>query len=66
MSGICSTHGEDTKFSSENLKGRDHSEDIVVDGRITLEWILGKEGRKVWTECIWLVIGTSGGLFGTR
>jgi hypothetical protein len=27
---------------SENLKVRDHSEDLGVDGRIILEWILGK------------------------
>jgi hypothetical protein len=26
----------------ENLKGRDHSEDLGVDGKIILEWILGK------------------------
>jgi hypothetical protein len=25
----------------ENLKGRDHTEDPDVDGRIILEWILG-------------------------
>jgi hypothetical protein len=25
-----------------NLKGRGHSEDIGVDGKIILEWILGK------------------------
>jgi hypothetical protein len=25
----------------ENLKGRDHSEDLRVDGKIILEWILG-------------------------
>jgi hypothetical protein len=25
-----------------NLKGRDHSEDLHVDGKIILEWILGK------------------------
>jgi hypothetical protein len=31
-----------TEFRSENLKGRDHSEDLGVDGRIILEWILGK------------------------
>jgi hypothetical protein len=31
-------------------------------GRIILEWILVKFGRKVWTGCIWLRIGTSGGL----
>jgi hypothetical protein len=24
----------------ENMKGRDKSEDLGVDGRITLEWIL--------------------------
>jgi len=30
-----------TKFLSENLKGRDHSEDLGVDRRIILDWILG-------------------------
>jgi hypothetical protein len=30
------------KFSSENLKGRDHSEDLAVDGKIILEMVLGK------------------------
>jgi hypothetical protein len=29
-------------FCSENLKGRNHSEDLVVVGRIILKWILGK------------------------
>jgi hypothetical protein len=38
-------------------------EDIGVDGRIILEWILGKHGGgKVWAGCIWLRIGTSGWL----
>jgi hypothetical protein len=27
-------------FLSENLKGRDYSDDLDVDGRIILEWIL--------------------------
>jgi hypothetical protein len=27
---------------SENLKGRDHPEDLGVDGRIKLEWIIGQ------------------------
>jgi hypothetical protein len=31
-----------TKFWLENLKGRDHLEDKGVDGKIILEWILGK------------------------
>jgi hypothetical protein len=28
-------------------KGKSHSEDLRVDGRIILEWILGKFGSKV-------------------
>jgi hypothetical protein len=48
-----------TKFWSENLNGRDNSEDL---GRITLEWILGKYGGKVWTGFIWLRIGNGGRL----
>jgi hypothetical protein len=31
-----------TKFWSENLKGRHHSEDLDVDGRIIRDSILGK------------------------
>jgi len=45
MGGSCSMHGEIgayTKFWSEDPKGRDHSEDVGVDGRIILEWILKK------------------------
>jgi hypothetical protein len=30
-----------TKFWLESLKGRDHSEDLGVDERIILKWILG-------------------------
>jgi hypothetical protein len=30
------------KLLSENPKGRDHSVDLGVDGRIILEWILEK------------------------
>jgi hypothetical protein len=32
------------------------------DRKIVLEWILGKQGEKVWIGCIWLRIGTSSGL----
>jgi hypothetical protein len=28
----------------ENLKGRDHLEDLGIDGKIILEWITGWEG----------------------
>jgi hypothetical protein len=33
-----------------------------MDERIILEWILAKNGEKVWTRYIWLRIGTGGGL----
>jgi hypothetical protein len=37
------------------------SENLGVDVNIILEWILGKQDEKM-TGCIWLRIGTSGGL----
>jgi hypothetical protein len=51
-----------TVFWSEILKGADHLEDLGVDGRIILEWSLGKYVRKVWTGFIWLRIRTIDGL----
>jgi hypothetical protein len=51
-----------TKFGGGDLQGRDHSEELGVDGRIILEWILGKYCGKLWTRFIWLRIVTGGGL----
>lgn len=31
-----------TKFYSEKLKGKAHLEDLVIDGRKILKWVLGK------------------------
>jgi hypothetical protein len=31
----------------ENLKGSDHLEEIGIDGRKILEWILGKYSKRV-------------------
>jgi hypothetical protein len=44
MDGTSSTHGGDMliKFWMKSMKERDRSEDLGVDGRITLKWILGK------------------------
>jgi hypothetical protein len=43
MGGACKMHGR-AEECVQNLgqKGRDHSEDLGVDGKITLEWILKK------------------------
>jgi hypothetical protein len=43
-------------------EGKRPLEYVGVDGKITLQWILRKLGGKVWNVCIWLRIGTSGGL----
>jgi hypothetical protein len=50
-----------TKFSSESLKGRNHSDVLGIDGR--MEWILVKEDEELWSGCIWLRLGTNGVLF---
>jgi hypothetical protein len=51
-------------FWLENLRGREHSEDIGVDGKIILEWMLGKQDGKYvdwmhlvqdrdqWRDCV--------------
>jgi hypothetical protein len=66
MGGACSMHERDENciynFGWKSLKGRDHSEDLRVDGRIVLECNLGKEGGRVWTGLIWLRLLTSIGL----
>jgi hypothetical protein len=51
-----------TIFWLEDLKGRDHSEDLGVDGMIILEWMLEKRGGKLWIGFVWLRTGTSDGL----
>jgi hypothetical protein len=37
MGGACSTEGRNEKCISENLKGRFHSIDVGVNGKIILE-----------------------------
>jgi hypothetical protein len=49
-------------FWLRKLKGRGHLEDLGVDGKIILEWILGQYGGRVWTGLVYFRIGTSGGL----
>jgi len=49
-----------------NLKGRENSEGLGVDGRIRLELSLGKYGGEVLIGFIWLRIGTIGWFLRTR
>jgi hypothetical protein len=51
-----------TKFLPENVKGRDRLEDLGVDVRIILKFILSELGVRMWTGLICLRIGPSGGL----
>jgi hypothetical protein len=51
-----------TIFWLENPKRRDHSGDLGVGGKIILELISGRYGRKLWTGFIWLRKVSSGGL----
>jgi hypothetical protein len=51
----------DKKVNNKNVKERDHSEDLGVDGRI-LQRILEKYIGKLFVGFIWLRRGTSGGL----
>jgi hypothetical protein len=46
----------------ENLKGRDHSEDVGVDGKRILEWILGTWGGRLWSGFVWHRIVSSGAI----
>jgi hypothetical protein len=61
MGGACSAHEREMRNAYilvVNLKGRDHSEDLVVDGIILLKWILQKQVWRVWIGFTWLRLGT--------
>jgi hypothetical protein len=55
-----------TGFWLGGLKARDHWKDQGVDGRITLRWILGRQGSMGRTGFGWLRIGSIGELLWTR
>jgi hypothetical protein len=40
------------------LKGRDYSEDPQSVVSIILNWILSKQGARIWIAFIWIKIGT--------
>jgi hypothetical protein len=65
MGRAQSTHGREkmhTKFQSENLKEGYHSENLGIDRKIILEWILEKKDGKLWAGFIQLRTWNGGGL----
>jgi hypothetical protein len=61
--GACGTHGREKckRFRWESPKERNYSEDRGVDGRMGLEWMLGRLAGR-WSGPTWLRIETGGGL----
>jgi hypothetical protein len=62
MYPLCERCEMHTLFWSENVKERDQSEELHVDGRIIIECVLEKWVEKLYTGCIWLRTETSGDL----
>jgi hypothetical protein len=48
-----------TKFRSEDPRGRDHLEDLDVDEKLIWKRILKKYGGRIWTGFSWLRVGAT-------
>ena len=74
MGGLCSIYGEKEVHTGTwwgNLRERHHLEDPGIAGKIMWrcifrKWDGGGGGEETWTELIWLMIGTVGGLMQER
>ena len=53
-------------FGMQLLKKGNHLENIRLEGKAILKFILKKQDRTLWTELSWLRIWTRGGLLGIR
>jgi len=58
---VCGRAEAYTGFWWEILREKDHLENPGVEGKIILRWIFRKWDLGLWTESIWLMIGTGGG-----
>jgi hypothetical protein len=51
-----------TDFSSEDVNGSRHVQDLGIDERTIVKLIIMKYNGGVWTGFIWIWMGTNGGL----
>jgi hypothetical protein len=66
MGNSCSMYGGDenlpTRFWRGDLRERQNFEDLNVEGRIILKYIIKKWDEEAWTGLLGVRIGTGGGL----
>jgi hypothetical protein len=60
VGGTCRTYW--TFIYTENLKRKENLENVEVNGKVILQFILKKPIGKFWVELILLRIGPFGGL----